>query len=144
MENENVLNLNIKCTISDKSYKKFEYDLHKLTKHLAPSVQYLIVKLFIQIGKGDWRGALDYKHKNDIIIYLQPKIKTYIEFKTLSNAENYIENELDDNELFLFLEVNRKDDMRGRTTLDMFDSNAGIRCEINRPSLIKALGMPVK
>lgn len=48
---------------------------------------------------------MNYKDKDNITIILQPKIKNYIEFKSQEGADNYIKENIEENELYLNLPV---------------------------------------
>ncbi len=107
MKNKNIdsLEVKIKATISDMSKNKFEKDIQKLSKYLSSDVKYIIVVFFVQIGQSENNPVLNYKNKDDITLYIQPKIKNYIPFRNKDNAENYKQEELFRGDLYLFLEV---------------------------------------
>ncbi len=112
MENKiDALELKIQTAISNTSSNQFEYNIKKLNKYISNDVKYIIINLFVQIGQQEGKyteenyRALEYKNKNDITLYIQPKIKNYITFKSKESAIIYRNEELSDDDLYLFLEV---------------------------------------
>lgn len=86
--------------------KRFTSDIKKLAKYLKIDTKVLLVKIFLQIGgTDDNQKVLNYKDKDNITIILQPKIKNYIEFKSQEGADNYIKENIEENELYLNLPV---------------------------------------
>lgn len=98
----------IKPKISEASVGKFNENIKRLEENISPDTKYLIVKLFVQIGQPEEDSrVMNYIDKNNTDIFIQPKIKNYVEFKTKESAERYRDDELSDTDLYLFLEVGK-------------------------------------
>lgn len=102
---EEPLSLKIETSISEKSKCRFEQDVYRIQNYISNDVKYLVVKLFLQLGNSTGGETFFYKNKNDITLLIQPKIKNYISFKSKGSAEKYISEEINDDELYLLLEV---------------------------------------
>jgi len=98
-------NINLNVKMSNTSKIKFNDSIKKLKNQISSDTKFLIVKIFIQLGQSEDNKTLDYTNKDNIMLFIQPKIKTYIEFKTKESAERYRQEELSENDLCLFLEV---------------------------------------
>jgi len=108
LENEVISkDLQIKATMSQWSKDKFIKDVHKLEKFIDKNTQIVLIKMFLQLGRnGNLHDkTFEFIDKNESILFIQPKIKNYITFKTLESADRYIVDEAGDNDLNLFLEV---------------------------------------
>lgn len=106
----NTLQLEIQTAISENSLRKFKNDVSKISQYISNDARYIIVNIFIQLGQPDLfekgeHKTLKYKNKNECTLYIQPKIKNYITFKTKESAERYKQEELYENDLYLFLEI---------------------------------------
>ena len=101
------LNFNIKAYISKESDDKFNSDVRKIVKYLDEDINYVVLLLFLQIGKPDeeFDKVFEYKNKNDMRICLQLKIKSYIPFISKESAEKYMKEELTDNDLAVLAQV---------------------------------------
>lgn len=100
------IKLIVNATFSYGGKKRFTSDIKKLAKYLKIDTKVLLVKIFLQIGgTDDNQKVLNYKDKDNITIILQPKIKNYIEFKSQEGADNYIKENIEENELYLNLPV---------------------------------------
>jgi len=102
----------IKTKISGQDMDIFRTSIRDISNYISKDVNYLIIKLFIQIGKPDTNTnedrnsrILDFKDKNNVYLFIKPKIKNYVTFKTLEGVENYQKEEMDKNEFFLLLPV---------------------------------------
>ena len=100
------IQVKVNASISEWSETAFKDQVHRTEKYLSKDVKYIIFNLFLQIGREDIKdNPLEYKDRDNITIYLQPKIKNYVTFKSKENAERYKQEELSDKDLYLFLEV---------------------------------------
>ena len=101
------LQLNIKAYISENSDEKFFSDVAKIGEHLDKDIKYVVILLYLQIGKPDkeLNKVFEYKNKNDARLCLQLKIKSYIPFKSKESAEIYMIEELTANDLAMLGKV---------------------------------------
>ena len=100
------LSLVIKVKMSNISIAKFYTDVSNLQKHLGEDTKVILIQLFLQIGQADLGvNTFEFKDKDNMYLYIQPKIKSFTEFKLKANAENYLQDEVNNNELYLFLDV---------------------------------------
>lgn len=98
----------IKAKMSEVSVKKFNENIKKLQLVISPETKYIITKIYLQLGEPEEQSrTFDYLDKNNIEVFVQPKIKNYIEFKTKESAERYRDEELSENDICLFLEVGK-------------------------------------
>lgn len=108
--NINKIQLNIKAAMSSHSSKQLEKDIKNIkTRELLKfqDAKYMIVQLYIQIGKSEYddQHVLDYRNKNDIWLFIQPKIKNYILFKNEENFNKYKQEEINENDLYLAFKI---------------------------------------
>jgi len=103
------LELKIKALISKDSDEKFFSDVRKIGKYLNKDVKYIVLLLFLQIGtpegKPELNKVFEFTNQNDVKIYLQLKIKSYIPFINQGSAERYIQEELTSDDLATIFEV---------------------------------------
>jgi len=115
---DNINELQIKTSIENQDWSSFFNHLQGIEKHLSSDTKVLIVKLFMQLGTAlpqHKNKLLNYENKNSISVNIQPKVKNYIEFRSVENAEKYIKEEISTDELCIYLEVEN-----GHIKLDRF------------------------
>ena len=99
------INLTINSHITKNSEKLFIEDIKKVEVKERSKLQdakYIILFLSIQLKS---EPILDYRNKNEIYITVSPKIKSYTIFRSEENYNKYIEEELNDNDLYLSYNV---------------------------------------
>lgn len=93
------INLTINSYITKNCEKLFIKNIKKVEVKERSKLQdakYII--LFLE-------PILDYRNKNEIYITISPKIKSYTIFRSEENYNKYIEEELNDNDLYLSCNV---------------------------------------
>ncbi len=99
------INLTINSHITKNCEKLFIEDIKKVEVKERSKLQdakYIILFLSIQLKP---EPILDYRNKNEIYITISPKIKSYTIFRSEENYNKYIEEELNDNDLYLSYNV---------------------------------------
>jgi hypothetical protein len=108
----NGIQVDIKTYISEDSMEKFKDDVRKLSKRIPEDTKYVIIELYLQLGKPDEEHnnrVLDYKNKNDISVTVQPKINKnvagFLYFNNRESFEKSLREECNKDDLYLCLEV---------------------------------------
>ena len=99
------INLTINSHITKNCEKLFIEDIKKVEVKERSKLQdakYIILFLSIRLKP---EPILDYRNKNEIYITVSPKIKSYTIFRSEENYNKYIEEELNDNDLYLSCNV---------------------------------------
>jgi len=105
------IKINISTYFSELSKMQFESNVWNIQKYLNDEVKYIIINLYLQLGKIDaskGEKVLEYKDKNNIKLSIQFKIKNYITFKSKENLDTYIAEEINDNDLYIVYPVENK------------------------------------
>ena len=98
----NAIPITIKAEMSQFSIDKIYSDVMKLKQYLNKDTVFLIVKLFLQLGQPkETERILESNNTNDCYIYIQPKIKNYIEFKSIDSADSYKSDNIEKDELYI-------------------------------------------
>jgi len=99
------INLTINSHITKNCEKLFIEDIKKVEVKERSKLQdakYIILFLSIRLKP---EPILDYRNKNEIYITIFPKVKSYTIFRSEENYNKYIEEELNDNDLYLSCNV---------------------------------------
>ena len=104
------IKLPIKTYISKSSEQALYNDISKIQQReyfKLSNAKYIVIQLFLQLGKPQETESpvLDFRNKNDIYLAIQPKIKSYMIFKSEENHNKYIQEEMDENDLYVVFEV---------------------------------------
>jgi len=106
------LKVKIETWLPDESKIQFDSDIWKLQEYLPSNAKWIIIQLFLQLGKvydgiilGKREKVFDYKNLTDIKLAIQPKIKNYITFTEKYACDEYIKNEINKDELYLVYKI---------------------------------------
>lgn len=105
------LELKIKAVISKESQKQLQEDIQRVLnreRNNKKDAKFLLLELYLQIGIPDTgnKNALDYQNKDNIVIYLQSKIKNYIFFNSKESLDLFIESQFNnDKDLYLIVPI---------------------------------------
>jgi hypothetical protein len=110
MNINNEIKVEIKTYISQSSESQFYYDLARIEQkeHFKLlEAKYIIIQVFLQLGKSDCfeSPVFDFRNKNEIYVNIQPKIKSYIIFKSEENYNKYKKEEMIDSDLYFTFKV---------------------------------------
>jgi hypothetical protein len=109
MSLQNDLKIDIKTYITNESMLKFKEDIWNISSRDYEKLKessYIVLNLFFQIGKSTNCRVFDFRNKNESYLAIQPKIKNYITFKTTEGLDNYLNSEINKDELYLICKVN--------------------------------------
>lgn len=111
------MNINqvIKPTIRSYISKNSEAEIREHIKKIniwemekLQNALYVVLHIYLQIGKpdsGDY--VFEYRNKNEMYLAIQPKIKSYVIFENEETLNQYLNQDINKNELYLVCNVNQ-------------------------------------
>jgi hypothetical protein len=87
----------------------FKNYVNALSECLPENTKAIVINVKLKIGETDGRptsnNRFNYINKNNITVLLHPEVKYYVPFKSKENAEKYVKEEMDENDLVMILDV---------------------------------------